>query len=182
MNFFFFFLLLISLLIIYRTIAIWYNCKRKMQKYPLYTSIHTASNSSFQIQKIRQANFVVTDQSRSKGKENFTVIQFTCREFLSSPGPSKRCPFATPFFSPFSLLLACVGATWLRHKARLERGKRIYEGVFTGVTSRSRDALLLIDDRNLKNIAIHVSLEVSCSALRGFAVNLLASIRFFSRR
>lgn len=155
MNFFFFFLLLISLLIIYRTIAIWYNCKRKMEKY-LLSVIHkytyseqflvpNPENSSSEFRRDRSVTF----EREGKLYRNSIYLQgisVLARSF-------QKVSLRHPFFSPFSLLLACVGATWLRHKARLERGKRIYEGVFTGVTSRSRDALLLIDDRNLKNIA-----------------------------
>lgn len=52
------------------------------------------------IYKFRQANFAI-DQSRSKGKENFTLIQFITGEFLSSPGvlPKGVLPSPPLFFA-----------------------------------------------------------------------------------
>lgn len=144
--------------------------RKSMEKYIFLFFQESKGRWQFLNQKIykfRQANFAI-DQSRSKGKENFTLIQFITGEFLSSPCvlPKGVLP-SPPFFSPFSLLLACVSATWLRHKARLERGKRIYEGVFTGVTSRSRGAPL----RQMETLRF-TFWKWPRHGLRGFVVNL----------
>lgn len=93
--------------------------RKSMEKYIFLFFQESKGRWQFLNQKIykfRQANFAI-DQSRSKGKENFTLIQFiTGGISLLVLCPSKRGPppFATPFFrplvfsSPVSVLRDCA--------------------------------------------------------------------------
>lgn len=67
----------------------------------LYTSKGRQQFLQWAIPRSKSENSSSEFRDRSvtfEGKENFTVIQFTTGEFLSCPGPSKRCVPSPPLF------------------------------------------------------------------------------------